>query len=182
MAIQHVTSAIGVARSQLAKRQGVTVGNRVRLLGTVRVFNKGTMYLHDRVLIDGRHEPIIISTFGSGELVVEEGVFMNYGSDIACADSIRIGAYTRIGPRVTIGDHNAHPIDAMTPDTPAAIVIGEDVWLGRNSIVLPGVTIGRGTLVAAGSIVTKSLPECVVAAGVPAKPIRDITMPPGFHR
>ena len=182
MAIQHVTSAIGVARSQLARRQGVTVGHRVRLLGTVRVFNKGAMRFHDRVLIDGRHEPIIISTFDLGQLVIEEGVFMNYGSDIACALSIRIGAYTRIGPRVTIGDHNAHPIDAATPDTPAAIDIGEDVWLGRNSIVLPGVTIGRGTLVAAGSIVTKSLPECVIAAGVPAKTIRDITMPPGFHR
>ena len=183
VAIQHVTSALGVLRSQVAhRRQGVTVGNRVRLLGTVRVFNSGSMDLHDRVLIDGRHEPIIISTFASGKLTIEEGVFMNYGGDIACADSITIGAYTRIGPRVTIGDHNAHPIDAETPDTPAPILIGADVWLGRSSIVLPGVTIGRGTLVAAGSVVTKSLPECVIAAGVPAKPIRDISMPPGFHR
>ena len=182
MAIQHVTSALGVFRSQVARRQGVRVGSRVRLLGTVRVFNSGSIHLHDRVLIDGRHEPVIISTLGSGKLVLGEGVFMNYGSDIACAESITIGAYTRIGPRVTIGDHNAHPIDAETPDTPAAIEIGDDVWLGRNSIILPGVTIGRGTLVAAGSVVTRSLPACVIAAGVPAKPVREISMPPGFHR
>ena len=182
MAIQHVSSALGVFHAQVARRQGVSVGNRVRLLGTVRLFNQGSMRLDDRVLIDGRHEPIIISTFGHGRLVIGEGVFMNYGSDIACAESVRIGAYTRIGPRVTIGDHNAHPIDAETPDTPAAIEIGDDVWLGRNSIVLPGVTIGRGTLVAAGSVVTRSLPECVIAAGIPAKPLREITMPPGFHR
>jgi acetyltransferase-like isoleucine patch superfamily enzyme len=182
VAIQLATSALGVFRSQLARLHGVDIGQRVRLLGTVRVFNRGSMQIHDRVLIDGRHEPVIISTFGSGRLTIGAGVFMNYGSDIACATRISIGAYTRIGPRVTIGDHNAHPIDAETPDTPEAVTIGEDVWLGRNSIVLPGVTIGRGTLVAAGSVVTKSLPECVIAAGVPAKPIRKISMPPGFHR
>lgn len=166
----------------MARRKGVRVGNRVRLLGTVRVFNQGTMRLGDRVLIDGRHEPIIISTFGSGSLEIGEGVFMNYGSDIACAAQITIGAYTRVGPRVTIGDHNAHPIDASAPDVPRPVIIGDDVWLGRNTIVLPGVVIGRGTLVAAGSVVTKSLPECVIAAGVPAKVIREISMPPGFHR
>ena len=166
----------------MARRHGVTIGQRVRLLGTVRVFNNGSMELHDRVLIDGRHEPVIISTFDGGRLVIGEGVFMNYGSDIACAAEITIGAYTRIGPRVTIGDHNAHPIDATTPDKADPVHIGDDVWLGRNTIVLPGVTVGRGTLVAAGSVVTKSLPECVIAAGVPAKPIREISMPPGFHR
>jgi acetyltransferase-like isoleucine patch superfamily enzyme len=179
---QLATSVIGVVKSQLTRRHGVEVGNRVRLLGTVRVNNQGTMKLADRVLIDGRHIPIIISTFGSGTLEIGEGVFMNYGSDIACAGHIAIGAYTRIGPRVTIGDHNGHPIDDATPDTPQPVAIGDDVWLGRNTIVLPGVTIGRGTLVAAGSVVTKSLPECVIAAGVPARVIRDISMPPGFHR
>ena len=182
MAIQLATSAIGVLRSQLARRHHVQVGNRVRLLGTVRVFNEGSMELHDRVLIDGRHEPVIISTIGAGKLVINEGVFMNYGSDIACASSVTIGAYTRIGPRVTIGDHSAHAIDANTPDVPQPVVIGDDVWLGRNTIVLPGVTVGRGTLVAAGSVVTKSLPDCVLAAGVPAKVIRELSMPLGFHR
>ncbi len=182
MAIQALSSSIGVLRSQLVRRHGVKIGERVRLLGTVRVFNEGDMQINDRALIDGRHIPIILSTFRGATLVIGEGVFINYGSDIACAAEITIGAFTRIGPRVTIGDHNAHPIDVNTPDVPRPVVIGDDVWLGRNTIVLPGVTIGRGTLVAAGSVVTKSLPECVVAGGVPAKVIREISMPPGFHR
>ena len=53
------------------------------------------------------------------------------------------------------------------------IVVGNDVWLGSNSVVLAGVTIGDGTVIAAGSVVTKDIPEYVIAGGVPAKIIKD---------
>ena len=60
----------------------------------------------------------------------------------------------------------------MQPFIEKDIVIGNDVWLGANSIILAGVTIGEGTIVAAGSVVTKDLPDYVIAAGIPAKPIK----------
>lgn len=52
------------------------------------------------------------------------------------------------------------------------VTIGDDVWLGRNVVVMPGVTIGNGAIVAAGAIVTKDIPEYAIAAGVPAKVIK----------
>lgn len=53
------------------------------------------------------------------------------------------------------------------------IIIGNDVWLGANSVILAGTSIGDGTIVAAGSVVTKDLPAYVIAAGIPAIPVKD---------
>lgn len=52
------------------------------------------------------------------------------------------------------------------------IIVGNDVWLGANSVILAGTTIGDGTIVAAGAVVTKDLPPYVIAAGIPARPIK----------
>lgn len=178
------SDVIGLARAHLVTvTRQVRIGRRVRILGTVRVRNSGgRIVLDDRVLIDGRHQAIAISAGPGARLRLGVGVFMNYGGDIACAGEITIGAFTRIGPRVTIADHHGHDVDRNSRDVPRAVIIGDDVWLGRSAMILPGVTIGRGTVVAAGSIVTKSLPECVVAVGAPAVPIREIDFPPGTHR
>lgn len=118
----------------------------------------------------------------------------------ANAERISIGAGSRIGARchfwagdidgkIHIGeDCNFAPLCFVTasnygieagarildqPKQDADIHIGDDVWLGTGVIVLAGVTIGSGTVVAAGSVVTKDLPAGVVAAGVPARVIRD---------
>ena len=83
------------------------------------------------------------------------------------------------GANVTITDTDWHAIDwrdrlAGKPGETAPIVIDDDVWLGMNAVVLKGVTIGRGTVVGAGSIVSRSLPEGVIAAGQPAVVIRKL--------
>ena len=57
---------------------------------------------------------------------------------------------------------------------PKPIVIGENVWIGSNSTILPGVTIGKGSIIAAGAVVTKDVDENVVVGGVPAKFIKKI--------
>ena len=55
------------------------------------------------------------------------------------------------------------------------IVVGDHVWIGMNAIILPGVTIGRGAVIAAGAVVSKDVPPMTVVGGVPAKPLRQVT-------
>ncbi len=69
-----------------------------------------------------------------------------------------------------------HPLDPQRRSSlePAPIHNEEDVWIGSGAIVLPGVRIGRGSVVAAGAVVTKDVPEMMVVGGVSAKPIKKI--------
>lgn len=86
------------------------------------------------------------------------------------------------GPGLTIitGDHHYAPgrfLDSFTdaeksPDDDKDVIIEEDVWCGANVTILKGVTIGRGSIIAAGAVVTKDIPAYTIAAGVPAKVIR----------
>lgn len=63
------------------------------------------------------------------------------------------------------------------PEAGKPITVGEDCWFGGNCIVLPGVTIGKGVTIGAGSVVTKNIPDYVVVAGNPAKVIKKIERP-----
>jgi len=76
-----------------------------------------------------------------------------------------------------ITDTDWHPADSRAPgDLPVAIpvVVEDDVWLGLGVVVLKGVTIGQGSVIAAGSVVTRSVPAGVVVGGVPARVLREI--------
>jgi acetyltransferase-like isoleucine patch superfamily enzyme len=84
----------------------------------------------------------------------------------------------RIGNRVLIAAHvvitsRGHPVAlpryGKTEDAP--ISIEDDVWIGAGAIILPGITIGAGSIVAAGAVVTRSVERYTIVAGVPAKPI-----------
>lgn len=94
------------------------------------------------------------------------------GTVIGCATHIVLGDNVKCGANTLITDTDWHTNDPRTgPDAP--VRIGDNVWLGANVTVLKGVTIGENTLVAAGSVVTKSLPANVTAAGIPAKPVKE---------
>jgi acetyltransferase-like isoleucine patch superfamily enzyme len=83
-----------------------------------------------------------------------------------------------MGPGVKMFSSNHSTLDAgvpmnIQPWIEKDIVVGNNAWIGSNSVVLAGVKIGDGTVIAAGSVVTRDLPEYVIAGGVPAKPIRN---------
>lgn len=90
---------------------------------------------------------------------------------------LRIGDNVMMGPEVTILTHT-HCIDRT--DIPMGkqgsavreVIIGDDVWIGMRSIILPGVRIGSGAVIGAGAVVTKDVPDYAVVGGVPARVIR----------
>ena len=90
---------------------------------------------------------------------------------------IILGDDVLMGPGVKIFSSNHNISDTETPMNiqpfiEKDIVIGDDVWLGSNSVIIAGVNIGNGSVIAAGSVVTKDIPDYVIAGGIPAKPIR----------
>ena len=95
------------------------------------------------------------------------------GVTIWCFKEINIGNNVRVGANTMIFDGDAHQNDPRAgEDKP--IVIEDNVWIGANVMVLKGVTIGRNSLIGAGSVVTSSIPENVIAAGNPCKVIRQL--------
>jgi acetyltransferase-like isoleucine patch superfamily enzyme len=93
----------------------------------------------------------------------------NWGVNISSAKSIEIGKWTMVAALATIFDTNFHHIEPQADIVTAPVVIGDNVWIGLQAIILPGVTIGRDTVVGAGSVVVSSLPAGVLAAGNPAR-------------
>lgn len=109
---------------------------------------------------------------------VGKNLFTNYNCTILDVAKVKIGDNVLIGPNVSIYTAG-HPIHADTRKTGyeygAPITIGDNVWIGGNSIILPDVTVGSNSVIAAGSVVTKDVPEWTVVAGNPARVIKKIT-------
>lgn len=116
------------------------------------------------------------------QLLIGDNVGIGWRTSISVGKSITIGNNVRIAGDCYLAGYPGHPINAKLralgkPDEDsqvADIILEDDVWLATGVKVMPGVTIGRGTIVAAGSVVTKDLPSFVLAGGVPAKVIKSI--------
>lgn len=104
-----------------------------------------------------------------------KNVFINSGCKFQDQGGIYIGDRALIGHNVVLATLN-HPLDSTKRSSlePASIHIEDDVWIGSGAIVLPGVTIGQGSVIAAGAVVTNDVPEMTVVGGIPAKPIKKI--------
>ena len=102
---------------------------------------------------------------------------VNTGSYINAIGGVTIGDYVLIGSNVTISS-GRHPIEGYSPPVfarpsiPEAIVIEDDVWIGAGAVIMPGITLRRGTVVGANSVVTKDTDEYTVMVGIPARKIR----------
>jgi acetyltransferase-like isoleucine patch superfamily enzyme len=115
---------------------------------------------------------------------IGENVQINDYVHIAAALSVKIGSGTLIASKVFISDHNhgtyGNDPSSDAPTTPpacrplstSAVVIEDDVWIGESVCVLPGVRIGRGSVIGASSVVTRSIPSFCIAVGSPARVIK----------
>ncbi len=154
-----------------------SVGMLGRISGKLTVKNKGEFIVGRNVSFHAKPFSSSISVGKQAKLLVGDNVFFNYGLDIGCTQSIRIGSNTIIGPMVNIIDTNFHPVDIDDRMQSKDIVISDNVWIGRGAVILPGVTIGQNSVIASGSIVTRDIPANVLAGGTPAKVIREINVP-----
>ena len=127
------------------------------------------------------------------EPLVEAPIFIDYGPNVRLGPQVQVNAnctfidtcLISIGPRTLVAPNvsfysGTHPLDPQVrngmrgPEFGKEIHVGEDCWIGGCAIILPGVTIGRGSTVGAGSVVTKDVPPFHVVAGNPARTIRKI--------
>lgn len=103
-------------------------------------------------------------------------VFFNFNCIVLDVCTVTVGDFTQLGPAVQIYAAT-HPLDAglrRTQEFGKAVEIGSDVWVGGGAIILPGVKVGSRTVIGAGSVVTRDLPEGVLAAGNPCRVIRRV--------
>ena len=113
----------------------------------------------------------------SDRIRVGKNLGINSGTYINAIGGIEFGDYVLIGSNVTIssGKHplvGSEPPIFARPSEPLPIIIGDDVWIGAGAVIVPGVTLAKGTVVGANSVITKSTEPYSVMAGVPARLLR----------
>lgn len=117
------------------------------------------------------------SNWGGRYLHFGNNVYANFNLTVVDDTDIYVGNNVLIGPNVTLatGTHPIHPeLRAKQAQYNVSIVIGDNVWIGANAVILPGIHIGDNTVIGAGSVVTKDIPAGVVAVGNPCKVLREI--------
>ncbi|MFF1831239.1 acyltransferase [Paenarthrobacter sp. NPDC058040] len=151
----------------LAQRGGVTIGERVFLSPLANV-DPGTFTI-------GADSYVAAHAYVTGEVALGENCTINaftvVRGGVTMGDAVRIGAHTSI-----LGfNHSMDPAGPVfkQPLSSKGIVIGDDVWIGSNVVVLDGVTVGSHAVLAAGAVVTKDVPAWSVVGGNPARQIRD---------
>ncbi len=109
---------------------------------------------------------------------VGKNFFANYNCTILDVAKVKIGDNVLFAPNVAVytAGHPLHPVMRQSEyEYGIGIEIGDNVWIGGNAVILPGVKIGSNSVIAAGSVVTKDIPNWVVAGGNPCRVIRKIT-------
>lgn len=168
------------------KTQGFSIASsaKVNFIG-VRMNKRNSLSIGKKTMVEGD------IVFDKDDCIVRIGENTFIGrSQIICAERIEIGAKVLIAWGCTIVDHNSHSLSAVqrakdvadwyvnrkdwSDVTKKPVKIKDNVWIGFNSIILKGVTVGEGAIIGAGSVVTKDVEPYTVVAGNPAKFIKRI--------
>ena len=169
--------------TQLVRGGFGSFGQGCTVQATMRCTNPGSIHLGDRVFIGA---DAWIDCFAgyppSGQsftprLEIGEGTMIGYHSHIMVVGQMTIGKNVLIADKVYISD-NLHGFENIElpvfeqPLTHRPVVIEDEVWIGENACILPGVTIGRHSVIGSNAVVTKDVPPYSVVGGAPAKVIR----------
>lgn len=129
----------------------------------------------------GVNHPVILRTLHPGAMIrLESGVGMS-GTTICAAKEVTIGSDTMIGANVTIADSDFHPLEPANRknsleafQNAQAVRIGRNVFIGTGAILLKGAQVGDNSVIGAGSVVSSSIPENVVAVGIPCRVLKSL--------
>lgn len=175
-----VLTVFFAAKTVLAARwylRRAELGSRVRLDGKPDVVTAGRIVVGDSVQLYSRGARLQLITSAGATLEIGPKTLVNFGTTLVARQHVAIGANCHIGPHCTIMDNAMHQLDPeLRLETPPSdpIIIEDNVWLGTRVIVMPGVTIGRDAAIGAGSVVTRDVPPRTLAAGVPARVVREL--------
>jgi acetyltransferase-like isoleucine patch superfamily enzyme len=142
----------------------------------------GTVTIGARFDADGLIMPVSISVVEGARLSIGDEVYMNAGTSIEVWHEVRIGSNCLFGPFASVIDDDRHEVEPGAILHKGPTILGDNVWLGRGAAVMPGVTVGDGSVIGANSVVTRDIPPNSFAAGTPAKVIRKLELPDGWVR
>lgn len=177
-----INNIFGVLHGYSLKYKTNHVGYLPRIRGRCGFKNKGYCSIGNNVSIRADPYPVSIVIFENAKLIIGDNVYINFGVDIGCTKHIKIGDNVLIGSFVNIIDNAFHYVDIDTPNIGKDVIISDNVWIANHCIILPGVTIGKNSVVAAGSVVTTNIPENVLVAGNPAVVKKVLNIPEGWDR
>ncbi|UCD55377.1 MAG: acyltransferase [Candidatus Omnitrophota bacterium] len=173
-------------RDQL--RKTAIVGKSPKIVGPIVLNNvkRGQLVIGDYAIL--RYSKLFC--FGKGKLTIGNYCYLGDFTQIDAAEEVTIGNYCMLSNRIVIQDHTSHPLCPRkrrkqliglqkTPtnvyDTVIKkVAIEDDVWIGMDALILKGVTIGRGSIVAARAVVTSDVPSYSIVAGNPARVVKTI--------
>lgn len=150
------------------------------------VSGSGRIILGDHVMISGRFAISFASSYTPNpSLTIGNHTDISNGCSFVVGKSITIGDHVLIGQSVQIRDSNGHATDPVErkEGKPAAtdevkpVVIEDNVWIGNNAVISPGVTIGEGSIISASSVVVNSVPPYTIVSGFPARKIGTLEKP-----
>lgn len=172
----------------LFRKKGITFGNNMSIMGRISVIGMGEIVIGDNFYMSsGEHINPISSNLQASFFTDSPNAKIRIGDNVGMSSTriwihkeLTIGNNVKIGGGVLLIDTDCHPIDfsarrnSNDGTCSAPIVIEDDVWIGAQSIVLKGVTIGARSIIGAGSVVTKSIPADCIAAGNPCKILKTL--------
>lgn len=158
---------LGIPLIQQSRRGAITIGSEFKAVSLAR---------HNSI---GVIQRVVIKALGpEGRVSIGNNVGIS-GATVSARKSVSIGDNVLIGSGALISDNDAHPLNPQHRDDPSctlsgAVCIEDDVFIGARSIILKGVTLGRGAVIGAGSVVSKNVPEMTIVAGNPARVVKKI--------
>jgi FkbH-like protein len=177
----RVTKGLKLVSGTLAARVGLracdSVGPGARVSGQVRVENAGSITIGSGLALIGSYVPVELVTGPQGRLELGNNVWINFGCVFSARQRISIGDGCQFGQHAIVADSD-QPEHGPGPELEAKpIEIGKNVWIAGRVTVRPGVKIGDGSVVTAGSVVETDIPAGVIAGGIPARVLRRIGDP-----
>ena len=178
-----------VYHEPLLRMQCESVGDGLLLLETMpKIIGNLRANLGARIQLNGEQVWIAAGDGSPKTLEIGDDSAIGFGTEFIVGSSIEIGRHVMISNRVSLMGYDGHPLDPYSRarhEPPTAhgfgpITLGDYAWIGSGSIIMKGVTIGRGAIVSAGSVVRMNVPELTVVSGNPAKVVWQVARPDGW--